>query len=78
MSCVGGNASVDDVVRNTLVVLEAAGHRRADAPGELPGLLEHPVDARHVHGDDGMGDLGWPAQTRPDSRHAVELLRDMP
>jgi len=79
VSCVGGNASVDDVVRNTLVVLEAAG--RTDVPvarGAARPLLEHPVDARHVHGDDGMGDLGWPApQTRPDSRHAVELLRDV-
>ncbi len=79
VSCVGGNAPVDDVVRNTLVVLEAAG--RADVPvarGAGRPLLEKPVDARHVHGDDGMGDLGWPpAQAQPDPRHAVELLRDV-
>ncbi len=79
VSCVGGNAPVDDVVRNTLVALQAAG--RTDVPvarGASRPLLEHPVDARHVHGDDGMGDLGWPApDTRPDPRHAVELLRDV-
>ena len=77
VSCVGGNAPVDDVVRNTLLVLEAAG--RTDVPvarGAERPLLEAPVDARHVHGDDGMGDLGWPRAARTDRRHAVELLRD--
>lgn len=78
VSCVGGNAPVDDVVRNTLVALHAAG--RDDVPvarGADRPLLETPIDARHVHGDDGMGDLGWPpAQRDPDPRHAVELLRD--
>ena len=78
VTCVGGNAPVDDVVRNTLTVLEAAG--RSDVPvarGAERPLLEHPTDARHVHGEDGMGDLGWPAPTlRPEPRHAVELLRD--
>ena len=36
---------------------------RADVPvaaGAARPLLEEPVDARHVHGDDGMGDLDWP------------------
>lgn len=79
VTCVGGNAPVDDVVRNTLVVLEAAD--RPDVPvarGAERPLLESPVDARHVHGADGMGDLGWPASPRrADPRHAVELLRDV-
>lgn len=78
VSCVGGNAPVDDVVRNTLIALHAAG--RDDVPvarGADRPLLETPVDARHVHGEDGMGDLGWPpAQRGSDPRHAVELLRD--
>jgi len=79
VSCAGGNAPIDDVVRNTLTVLTAAG--RGDVPvaaGAARPLLEHPVDARHVHGADGMGDLGWPApELQPDARHAVELLRDV-
>lgn len=79
VTCVGGNASVDDVVANTVVVLDAAG--RPDVPvarGASRPLLEAPVDARHVHGDDGMADLGWPRSTRSlDPRHAVELLRDV-
>ncbi|PRY49225.1 pyrimidine-specific ribonucleoside hydrolase [Knoellia remsis] len=78
VTCVGGNAPLDDVVRNTLVVLEAA-----DATGVPVGagaahpLLERPVDARHVHGPDGMGGLSRPdPTTQPDPRHAVDLLRD--
>jgi len=79
VSCVGGNASIDDVVANTLTVLDAAG--RADVPvarGAERPLLEPVADARHVHGEDGMGDLDWPRSGRSaDPRHAVELLRDV-
>ena len=79
VTCVGGNAAVDAVVANTLTVLDAAG--RADVPvarGADRPLLEDPVDARHVHGQDGMGDLDWARSVRePDPRHAVELLRDV-
>lgn len=77
VTCVGGNAPLPDVLRNTLTVLEACG--RADVPvgaGASHPLLERPVDARHVHGDDGMADLGRAAPTTaPDPRHAVDLLR---
>ena len=79
VTCVGGNAPVDDVVANTLTVLDAAG--RAEVPvarGADRPLLEPAAHARHVHGEDGMGDLDWPRSSRvPDPRHAVELLRDV-
>ena len=79
VTCVGGNAGVDDVVGNTLKVLDVAG--RTDVPvarGAARPLLEPVSDARHVHGDDGMADLGWPSSDRhADRRHAVELLRDL-
>jgi len=79
VSCVGGNAPLDLVVANTLTVLEAAG--RDDVPvaaGSARPLLEAARDARHVHGEDGLGDLDWPTSTRrPDPRPAVELLRDV-
>jgi pyrimidine-specific ribonucleoside hydrolase len=79
VTCVGGNAAVDDVVGNTLKVLDSAG--RMDVPvarGAARPLLEPVGHALHVHGDDGMADLGWPASDRrPDPRSAVELLRDL-
>ncbi len=79
VTCVGGNAPLEDVVRNTLRVLETAG--RGDVPvgiGAARPLLEEPVDARHVHGSDGMADLGMPAPTlTADPRTALDLLRDV-
>jgi inosine-uridine nucleoside N-ribohydrolase len=79
VTCVGGNAPLADVVRNTLSVLDTCG--RDDVPvgaGAARPLLEPSVDARHVHGDDGMGDLDWPRSSRaPGERQAVELLRDV-
>jgi len=76
VTCVAGNADLDQVVANTLLVLETAG--RADVPvaaGARRPLLEPARAARHVHGDDGMGDLGLPpSRRRPDPRHAVEML----
>lgn len=79
VTCVGGNAPVDDVVANTLTVLDAAGREDVVvARGAERPLLEDPVDARHVHGQDGMGDLDWARSGRAaDPRHAVELLRDV-
>jgi pyrimidine-specific ribonucleoside hydrolase len=79
VTCVGGNVGLDQVVRNTLTVLDAAG--RPDVPvarGAARPLLEPGREARHVHGLDGLGDLEWPRSTRTtDGRHAVELLRDV-
>ena len=79
VTCVDGNAPLADVVRNTLSVLDTCGREDvAVAAGAARPLLEAPVDARHVHGNDGMGDLDWPRSTRaPSARHAVELLRDV-
>jgi len=78
VTCVGGNAPLADVVRNTLTVLEACDATSVPVSAGAPHpLLEQPVDARHVHGDDGMADLGWPApEGVVDPRHAVDLLRE--
>ncbi|MET8580287.1 nucleoside hydrolase [Streptomyces collinus] len=77
VTCVAGNTDVDGVVRNTLTVLERAG--APDIPvarGAERPLIEPARPARHVHGSDGMGDLGLPAPARrPVDVDAVTLLR---
>ncbi|MFD9323278.1 nucleoside hydrolase [Streptomyces sp. NPDC060053] len=77
ITCVAGNTDVDGVVRNTLTVLEQAG--AGDIPvarGAERPLIEPVRTASHVHGQDGMGDLGLPAPTRrPVDVDAVTLLR---
>ena len=77
VTCVAGNTDVDGVVRNTLTVLEQAG--AGDIPvarGAERPLIEPVRTARHVHGLDGMGDLGLPAPTRVAvDVDAVTLLR---
>src|SRR5262245_16442575 len=77
VSCVAGNTDVDQVVANTLRVLDAAG--AGDVPvarGAESPLLEPLRHAHHVHGDDGMGETGLPLSKRkPTPEHAIELLR---
>ncbi|MFJ3867306.1 nucleoside hydrolase [Streptomyces nigra] len=77
VTCVAGNTDVDGVVRNTLTVLEVAGAPEIPvARGAARPLIEPSRSARHVHGDDGMGDIGLPAPTRvPSDLGAVDLLR---
>lgn len=77
ISCVAGNAEIDQVVGNTLKVLDAAGAPEIPvARGMSCPLIEPARPARHVHGEDGMADLGVaPSSRRPVQEHAVELLR---
>jgi pyrimidine-specific ribonucleoside hydrolase len=79
VTCAGGNVGLDDVVVNTLTVLDAAG--RSDVPvaaGAAVPLLQPVRAAPHVHGADGLGNLDWPRSTRTaGGGHAVELLRDV-
>ncbi|CAB4830308.1 MAG: nucleoside hydrolase [Actinobacteria bacterium] len=79
ITCVDGNTNVDQVVENTLKVLDAAGANEIPvARGAVRPLLGESQYAEYVHGADGMGDLGIaPSHRRVDSRSAVELLRDL-
>ena len=77
ITCVAGNCSLEQVVRNTLTLLDAIGAGTTpvaagmDRPMVAPGL---PAPA--LHGSDGMGDLGLPApRRRAVDAHAVEFLR---
>ena len=78
ISCVAGNCGLEQVVTNTLRLLDGI-----DAP-PVPvaaGMDRPMVDAGRpppaLHGSDGMGDLGLPGpRRRALGLHAVEFLRD--
>jgi len=79
VTCVAGNVGVDQVVDNTLRVLDAA-----EAPAGLPvarGFAHPLIEPLHpcpeIHGQDGIGDLQppLPASTRKAvPEHAVQLI----
>jgi inosine-uridine nucleoside N-ribohydrolase len=77
ITCVAGNAAVDQVVTNTLRVLDAAGAGAVPvARGAERPLIAPFRDARIVHGENGMGGIELPASDRRTvAGHAVELLR---
>ncbi len=75
VSCVAGNAGLDQVVTNTLYVLDAAG--AGDVPvgrGAARPLLASPHDAGHVHGVDGLRGFSRPSDRRVSTLGAVALL----
>ncbi|MFL5805287.1 MAG: nucleoside hydrolase, partial [Roseiflexaceae bacterium] len=76
ITAVSGNVPLDLVARNVGIVLDAAGSgpipifRGADRP-----LLAPTVHAANVHGQDGLGDAGFPASSRPiDPEPAAQAL----
>src|SRR5947209_14088786 len=78
VTTVSGNVHVDLTTRNALALLELAG--RTDIPvarGCDRPLMRQPVVADYVHGGNGLGDVELPEpQSRPVSRHAVDVIID--
>ncbi|MCQ1957048.1 nucleoside hydrolase [Arthrobacter sp. zg-Y826] len=76
VTCVAGNTDVDQVLRNTLDVLDLAG--RPDVPvarGAERPLINEPRNAHAFHGANGIGGLQLPAASALASPlAAVELL----
>lgn len=78
LTIAAGNVGLDHTVRNALKLCEVAG--RPDVPvfAGCPDPLLHPaVDAAHVHGMDGFGDVGYTAAARTaEAEHAaLAILR---
>lgn len=75
ITVVAGNCNVDQAVQNALYTVELCG---ADVPvyaGEAGPLTRKPFDAVHVHGEDGMGDIGLPLHGRvPADGDAVDKI----
>ncbi len=78
ITAVNGNVPLDHVVRNIRIVLDAAGAPPTPVfPGATRHLVGEGVHARHVHGDDGLGDAGFRPSTRPveDEHASLALIR---
>ncbi|NDK37985.1 nucleoside hydrolase [Pseudoxanthomonas gei] len=78
LTIAAGNVGLDHTVRNALKLCEVAG--REDVPvyaGCAEPLLHPAVDAAHVHGLDGFGDIGFePAARGAEAEHAaLAILR---
>ena len=80
ITCVAGNLYVDQCVRNALISIDYAG---TYAPPvyrgmEKPMIREKMVTAHATHGQDGLGDVGYPdPKGKPQPEHAVDALARM-
>jgi purine nucleosidase/pyrimidine-specific ribonucleoside hydrolase len=90
ITVVSGNVHLDLCVENTFRILDAAGisQRPPVARGCARPLERDPVEAAHVHGDDGLGQITkiresdgrprYPAPAiDPAGRHAVDVILDL-
>lgn len=76
VTCVAGNAGLEQVVANTLDVLDAAGSSAPVAAGCDRPLIGEPRDATGYHGANGIGNLTLTRSKRPhEPAHAIELMR---
>ncbi|MBK7893789.1 MAG: nucleoside hydrolase [Anaerolineaceae bacterium] len=74
---VGGNVGLEHTVRNSLTIVEALGQDIPVYAGCDKPLVIFQEDAAFVHGQDGLGDVGYVPKTRQaESEHAaLALLR---
>lgn len=77
VTCVAGNAGLEQVVDNTLRILHLAGATDVCvAAGAARPLIAPARSASHVHGADGLGGIGLPAATgSAGDETAVALMR---
>jgi purine nucleosidase/non-specific riboncleoside hydrolase len=76
ITTVFGNVGLDAATRNVLAVLAAAGIAVPVHPGADRPLTQPRIDARHIHGEDGLGGAPRPEASGEAAReHAVDVLR---
>jgi purine nucleosidase len=77
ITVVAGNAGLEQTVRNARYIVELCG---ADVPvhaGAARALLREARRAHHIHGDDGLGNLGLrPRRAAPAPSHAADVIVD--
>jgi inosine-uridine nucleoside N-ribohydrolase len=76
ITTVNGNVGVDLTTHNALGLLTLAGRTEVPvARGCSHPLVRLPVDAAHVHGSTGLGEVMLPVSTiQPVPQHAVDLI----
>ncbi|MDP9888659.1 nucleoside hydrolase [Pseudarthrobacter enclensis] len=77
ITCVAGNTTLENVVGNTMKILDLVGAPPIPvALGARRPLIEPARDASWIHGEHGLGDVELPVSDRSVERmHAVELMR---
>ncbi|MFE5604545.1 nucleoside hydrolase [Streptomyces coelicoflavus] len=80
VTTVAGNVPVATGTRNALISLETAGRTNIPVyPGCTRPMTRTLSSAQHVHGEDGMGDIGLPEPAAVcETTHAVEALLSYP
>ena len=79
ITCVNGNVGLDNVVNNTLRVVEHSGMDIPVFAGARTALIPERTsdDASYVHGKDGLGGIPFPAPTlKVQKMHAVDYIID--
>ena len=76
ITCVNGNVGLDNVVHNTLRVVEQSGKNVPVYAGARSALLVAPDEnASKVHGSDGLGGIPLPEPKHPvEKEHAVDFI----
>jgi purine nucleosidase len=75
ITVVGGNVPLDQGVQNALYTAELCGKQVPVYRGMAAPIVRPLETAQHVHGDDGMGDIGLPLSGRaPTPGHGVSAL----
>src|SRR4051794_31769738 len=77
ITVVAGNVPVLQGSRNARFTVELCGASTPVYEGAAAPLLREPLTAEWFHGQDGLGDRGYPApRTPPAPGHAVDVIID--
>lgn len=75
ITVVAGNVPLDQAIQNALYTVELCGATTSVYAGRAAPLFRPLATAEHVHGQDGMGDIGLPLTGHtPAAGHAVDVL----
>ena len=78
ITVVAGNVPLEQGVQNALYTVEQTGTTVPVHHGMSAPLLRPHESAQHVHGSDGMGDIGLDVYGRsPAPEHATDVLQEM-